>query len=80
MSSDLKFSEMDNIYLVTDKVCRLAILTLIYRAIPASPESGPATFIPECIQTAREALEVHRQCVATLNETDDFVKISYMHW
>ncbi|KAJ5146378.1 transcriptional regulator family: Fungal Specific TF [Penicillium bovifimosum] len=80
MSSDLKLTEMDNIYLVTDKVSRLAILTLIYRAIPASPESGPATFIPECIQTAREALEAHRHCVTTLNETDDFVKISYMHW
>ncbi|KAJ5562944.1 transcriptional regulator family: Fungal Specific TF [Penicillium sp. DV-2018c] len=80
MSSDIGFSEMDKIYLVGDKVSRLAILTLIYRAIPASPQSGPATFIPECIQTARESLEAHRRCVATLNETDDFVKISYMHW
>ncbi|KAJ5350973.1 transcriptional regulator family: Fungal Specific TF [Penicillium brevicompactum] len=78
-SSNLKISEMDLIYLTTDKVSRLSVLTLIYRAIPASPESG-ATFIPECIETAREALEVHRQCGALLSESDDFMKTSYMHW
>ncbi|CAI7626085.1 unnamed protein product [Penicillium glandicola] len=81
MSSDLKLPEIDLMYLATDKVSRLSIMTLIYRAIPASTGSGPvATFIPECIETAREALEIHRQCVAALNETDDFLKISYMHW
>ena len=72
---------MDVMYLTTDKVSRLSILTLIYRAIPAPVGTDTASsFIPECIQTAREALEVHRQCVAALNETDDFMKISYMHW
>ncbi|KAJ5836935.1 transcriptional regulator family: Fungal Specific TF [Penicillium robsamsonii] len=81
MSSDLKVSEVDLMYLTTDKVSRLAIMTLIYRAIPASTDSGTgAAFIPECIETAREALEVHRQCVAALNETDYFTKISYTHW
>ncbi|KAJ5165470.1 uncharacterized protein N7500_007300 [Penicillium coprophilum] len=81
ISSGTKISEIDHMYLATDKVSRLAIMTLIYRAIPASTDSGTgATFIPECIETAREALEVHRQCVAALNETDDFMKISYMHW
>ncbi|KAI3112635.1 transcriptional regulator family: Fungal Specific TF [Penicillium roqueforti] len=81
MASDLKISEIDLMYLATDKVSRLAIMTLIYRAIPASTDPGSvATFIPECIETAREALEIHRQCVAALNETDDFMKISYMHW
>ncbi|OQE35330.1 hypothetical protein PENCOP_c013G00872 [Penicillium coprophilum] len=81
ISSGPKISEIDHMYLATDKVSRLAILTLIYRAIPASTDSGTsAAFIPECIETAREALEVHRQCVAALNETDDFMKISYMHW
>ncbi|OQE24841.1 hypothetical protein PENFLA_c009G02676 [Penicillium flavigenum] len=81
MSSKPKVSEMDLMYLATDKVNRLAIMTLIYRAIPASTDSGRvATFIPECIETAREALEIHRQCVAALNETDYIMKISYMHW
>ncbi|KAJ5829933.1 putative transcriptional regulatory protein [Penicillium chrysogenum] len=81
MSSNPKVSEMDLMYLTTDKVNRLAIMTLIYRAIPASTDSGRvATFIPECIETAREALEIHRQCIAALNETDYLMKISYMHW
>lgn len=81
MASDPKVSDIDLMYLVTDKISRLAIMTLIYRAIPASTDLGRgATFIPECIETAREALEIHRQCVAALNETDDIMKISYMHW
>lgn len=81
MLSDLKVSEMDLMYLATDKISRLAIMTLIYRAIPAPTDSGRvSTFIPECIETAREALETHRQCVAALKGTDDFMRISYMHW
>ncbi|CAG8151121.1 unnamed protein product [Penicillium olsonii] len=81
MASTPNLPELDIVYLTTDKVSRLSILTLIYRAIPASPASGStATFIPECIETAREALEAHRQCGAFLNETDDFMKASYMHW
>lgn len=81
MSSDLKVSDIDLMYLATDKISRLAIMTLIYRAIPASADSGHgATFIPKCIETAREALEVHRNCVVALNETDNFTKTSYMHW
>jgi hypothetical protein len=81
MSSDLKVTDMDLLYLATDKISRLAIMTLIYRAIPAPTGSGQgAPFIPECIEAAREALEIHRQCVAALNETDEVMKISYMHW
>ena len=81
MASNPNISEMDLMYLATDKVNRLAILTLIYRAIPASSDSGRVlTFIPACIETAREALEIHRQCVAALNETDNLMKISYIHW
>ncbi|KOS37941.1 hypothetical protein ACN38_g11255 [Penicillium nordicum] len=81
MSLDLKVSDIDLMYLTTDKISRLAIMTLIYRAIPASTDSGRgATFIPECIETAREALETHRECVAALNETEDSLRISYMHW
>ncbi|KAJ5795163.1 transcriptional regulator family: Fungal Specific TF [Penicillium paradoxum] len=78
--SEVKMSELDFMYLSTDKVSRLSVMTLIYRAVPASTGSGAVSFIPECIETAREALEVHRQCIAALNETDDFLKISYMHW
>lgn len=81
MSSGPQVSEIDLMYLTTDKVSRLSILTLIYRAIPVSTESDPAAiFIPKCIETAREALETHRQCGAALNGSDDFTKTSYLHW
>ncbi|KAJ5708899.1 transcriptional regulator family: Fungal Specific TF [Penicillium malachiteum] len=74
-------SDVDMLYLRTDKVSRLAILTLIYRAIPASAESGSSsTFIPECVETARAALEHHQDCVGSLKETSEIIRCSYMHW
>lgn len=83
MASDLtkNMSAVDIMYLRSDKVSRLAILTLIYRAIPASPESGSSTnFIPECIETARASLEHHQMCVSELQEASEIIKCSYMHW
>ena len=81
MSSDLKLNEVDIIYLRSDKVNRLAILTLIYRAIPAPAESTQfSTFIPECIESARAALEIHQECVGSLKETHEMMRTSYMHW
>ncbi|KAJ5665190.1 uncharacterized protein N7477_007638 [Penicillium maclennaniae] len=74
-------SAVDLMYLRSDKVSRLAILTLIYRAIPASPESGSSTiFIPECIETARASLEQHQMCVSELQEASEIIRCSYMHW
>ncbi|KAJ5134540.1 transcriptional regulator family: Fungal Specific TF [Penicillium atrosanguineum] len=69
MASNLisNMNAVDFIYLRSDKVSRLAILTLIYRAIPASPESGSSTnFIPECIEMARASLEHHQTCTSSL--------------
>jgi putative component of membrane protein insertase Oxa1/YidC/SpoIIIJ protein YidD len=81
MSSDLNMSDVDLIYLRSDKVSRLAILTLIYRAIPTSPESGSSTtFIPECIETARASLEHHQISVSALQEASEIIRCSYMHW
>lgn len=81
MSSDLNINEVDLVYLRSDKVSRLAILTLIYRAIPASASAAfSSTFIPECIETARAALEHHQVCVAALKETSEIIRCSYMHW
>lgn len=72
-------SEVDYIYLRSDGVSRLAILTLIYRAIPVEPGSS-STFIPECIQTARAALELHQVCIGSLKEASENLRCSYMHW
>ncbi|KAJ5323655.1 hypothetical protein N7476_002255 [Penicillium atrosanguineum] len=79
MASNLisNMNAVDFIYLRSDKVSRLAILTLIYRAIPASPESGSSTnFIPECIEMARASLEHHQTCV----KASEMIRCSYMHW
>lgn len=79
LSTGLHLSEIDKIYLRSDEVNRLSIMTLIYRAIPPPAGSG-STFIPECVKTARAALESHQGCMATLKECDEFIKCSYMHW
>lgn len=79
--SDPNIGEVDALYLRTDKVSRLAILTLIYRAIPASNNSGSSSaFIPECIETARAALEHHQGCIGSLKEANELIRCSYMHW
>lgn len=79
LSTDLRLSEIDMIYLRSDEVNRLSIMTLIYRAIPPPVGSG-STFIPECVKTARAALESHQDCMTMLKECDEFIKCSYMHW
>ena len=79
MIGELNISEVDFIYLRSDGVSRLAILTLIYRAIPAEPGT-PSTFVPECTETARAALELHQACVGSLKEASETLRTSYMHW
>ncbi|KAF3396369.1 hypothetical protein F1880_007052 [Penicillium rolfsii] len=79
LNGNWDISEVDYIYLRSDGVSRLAILTLIYRAIPAEPGSS-STFIPECIETARAALELHQICIGSLKEASENLKCSYMHW
>ncbi|KAJ5919957.1 transcriptional regulator family: Fungal Specific TF [Penicillium verhagenii] len=81
LSPDSNLCEVDILYLRSDKVCRLAMLTLIYRAIPAPTGTGSSsTFIPECIETARAALEHHQMCFGSIEETNKIIQRSYMHW
>ncbi|KAB8234773.1 hypothetical protein BDV23DRAFT_30138 [Aspergillus alliaceus] len=74
-------SDLDEIYLRSDEVCRLSVLTLIYRAIPANADS-PSTFIDECIETARLTLAMHQDCMTMLEQGNrsNEVKCSYLHW
>ncbi|GIK00727.1 hypothetical protein Aspvir_004756 [Aspergillus viridinutans] len=72
-------SEIEGFLIKSDEVSRLAILTLIYRAIPASGEST-TTFVPECIETARAALKSHQVCMTSLRESSEATKCSYLHW
>ncbi|KAJ5689226.1 hypothetical protein N7462_003618, partial [Penicillium macrosclerotiorum] len=79
ITSQSNLSDVDIIYLRCDKVSRLSVLTLIYRAIPVEPGSS-TPFIPECIDTARASLEYHQNCVAVLKEASEAIRCSYMHW
>ncbi|RHZ53966.1 putative C6 transcription factor [Aspergillus thermomutatus] len=78
-SSSHPVSDIEGFLIKSDEVSRLAILTLIYRAIPASGDS-PTTFVPECIETARAALESHQICMTSLTESNEATKCSYLHW
>ncbi|PYH69233.1 putative C6 transcription factor [Aspergillus vadensis CBS 113365] len=75
---DKQRSQVDQIFFKADKVARLSVQTLIYRAIP--PQGTQGTFIHECIQTARSALEVHQDCMAEVKEMTEHIKAAYFHW
>ncbi|KAH2277958.1 hypothetical protein KXW96_001472 [Aspergillus fumigatus] len=51
----------------------------VSRAVPASGTST-TTFVPECIETARAALESHQACMTRLRESTEAMKCSYLHW
>ncbi|PKY03827.1 fungal-specific transcription factor domain protein [Aspergillus campestris IBT 28561] len=72
-------SAMDLMYLKSDEVTRQSIVTLIYRAIPP-PVGSQGTFLQECIETARSALECHHNCMSMLKESTEHTKCSYLHW
>ncbi|KAI9367742.1 hypothetical protein BJX61DRAFT_278787 [Aspergillus egyptiacus] len=70
---------METLYIKCDEVCRFSVLCLIYRAIP--PQQGtPGTFIQECIEAARGALQSHKSCMLLLKESTQAAKLSYFHW
>ncbi|GLA37130.1 hypothetical protein AnigIFM63309_003697 [Aspergillus niger] len=75
---DTQRSPVDEVFFKSDKVARLSVLTLIYRAIP--PPGTQGTFIHECIETARSALEVHQGCMAEVKEMTEHIKAAYFHW
>ncbi|KAJ5201789.1 uncharacterized protein N7498_006452 [Penicillium cinerascens] len=63
----------------SNEISHLSTLTLIYRAIPA-PDNSDSTFVADCVETARAALESHESCIAQLKKADDRIKASYTHW
>ncbi|KAL2811234.1 hypothetical protein BJX63DRAFT_422478 [Aspergillus granulosus] len=72
-------TRVESMYIQCDEVCRFSTLTLIYRAIP--PQAGNTdTFIDECIQSARNALQSHKSCMEMLKEATPGTKLSYLHW
>ncbi|CAG8893549.1 unnamed protein product [Penicillium egyptiacum] len=64
----------------SDEVLRLSILTLIYRAMPPDPGSR-TTFGPECITSARCALEAHQAIVRGFEMHESSLLLSvYVNW
>ncbi|KAF7594200.1 hypothetical protein BBP40_009904 [Aspergillus hancockii] len=64
-----------------DRVYNLSLLALIYRGIPPEKPSGTA-FGQDCIETAREALKEHEQCVSLIlsSNWDESYLEMYIHW
>ncbi|KAL3429734.1 hypothetical protein BDV09DRAFT_35801 [Aspergillus tetrazonus] len=70
---------IEYLYIKCDEVCRLSVLTLIYRAIPPQTAT-PGTFVRECIEAARSALQAHKSSMSLLTEANEATKLSYLHW
>ncbi|KAK0612577.1 hypothetical protein B0T17DRAFT_410286 [Bombardia bombarda] len=64
--------------LLSDEVSHWSSMTLIYRAIPATP-GLPSSFNPECLEAARRATAAHHECMK-LTEANLFVQVAYLHW
>lgn len=67
-----------DIFIQGDEVQLLTTLTLVYRAIPA-PEGSPSRFSQECLDTARQAMKVHQECIRSLCY-GSYMKSIYVHW
>ncbi|VUC31456.1 unnamed protein product [Clonostachys rosea] len=65
-------------YCLNDKILRLSLLTLAYRASPSL--SSSRTFPSECIAVAREAMELHQRCFSLLMKMNIHNVICYLHW
>lgn len=72
----------DELYIKSNQVGYLAVLTLIYRAIPPAADAKTA-FVEECVSVARLALELHQACMQVLRGCSDGaedVVSMYLHW
>ncbi|KAF2965254.1 hypothetical protein GQX73_g8332 [Xylaria multiplex] len=73
--------KMRDVYFKIELVKQLSLLTLILRAIPA-PKGWPSTIRHDCATAAREALDMHQQCMVAIkdNKNDQFMTNRYLHW
>lgn len=71
-------SEIVDIFIRGDEVQFHVTLTLIYRVIPA-PEGSDSRFCNECLQSARNAMSAHQDCIRML-DLGSFAKTIYVHW
>ncbi|KAI0539300.1 fungal-specific transcription factor domain-containing protein [Xylaria digitata] len=81
LASGAEQDKMCDVYFKIELVKQLSLLTLILRAIPA-PMGSPTTIRNDCAAAAREALDMHQQCMAAIqdNKNDQFMTNRYLHW
>lgn len=77
-SPDQRKATVAEMVMKSDAVSFLSSLTLVYRAIP-SMGGYPGTFTPECIDTARLAMQTHEECMKLMG-SNLWVAASYIHW
>ncbi|KAI1772017.1 hypothetical protein F4818DRAFT_427378 [Hypoxylon cercidicola] len=69
--------------LKSDEVSILSTLTLVYRAVPpgamAAPPGPSSMFCVECIDCAREVVELHLECTSLFRDNPQ-LSTAYMHW
>jgi len=63
----------------TAKVVHSSLFCLIYRAIPAEPNQG-TIFGQECIDSARRALEAHKESMSVIARLEEDFLESYVNW
>jgi hypothetical protein len=78
--ADARKATVMEMVMKSDQVSFLSSLTLVYRAIPAGVGGhGFTTFSPECIETARLAMQTHEECMKLMG-SNLWVAASYIHW
>ncbi|EAQ88657.1 hypothetical protein CHGG_05276 [Chaetomium globosum CBS 148.51] len=65
-------------FVLSDLVLRLSTRTLILRAVP-NPPGSPTTFTEQCVQTARETLSRHQECMAVVERNPIGLFSTYMN-
>ncbi|KAL2261569.1 hypothetical protein VTK26DRAFT_3876 [Humicola hyalothermophila] len=72
-------SDLTKVFVTSDCVLRLSLVTLVHRAVP-NPPGSPTTFTEECIRAARATLDRHQDCIAVLERNKVMLFSSYMNW
>ncbi|KAK4243720.1 fungal-specific transcription factor-like protein [Corynascus novoguineensis] len=71
--------DMNEYFVTSEEILRLSTRTLIHRAVP-NPPGSLTTFSTECIQTARETLARHQDCMGVMEKTTAGLFSTYMNW
>ncbi len=68
-----------DIFSRADKISHLAIITLIYRSVQPSSDTG-SSFCNECLSSAKECLEEHKQVFSLLQDAESSTVELYVQW